>query len=195
MRYIGIPLFAIMALLSSTTMNADAATKAKKKVVASKTKSKKPVVKKPAPAPIPPLGPPPMPNLVYGDKPVAPINAGLNSGETLWHLRAALNVAALSCRAPQYALMGPNYNKMLKLHKATLLRAVGSESTKYGNGAANDRHQTQLYNFYASPVAQAQMCWSASGLMEKMLALPSASLESAAPKFLAELEAPFNVAR
>jgi hypothetical protein len=111
--------------------------------------------------------------------------------ETLWHLRAALNVAALSCREPQYALMGPSYNQLLKKHKVLLASANRSEGARYGNGGASDRHQTQLYNYFAGPVGKAQLCWSASNIFAQIGPMNSIALQKAAPKMLAELEAPF----
>ncbi len=184
----------LIALLCTLPATADAVVK-KKQPVATKKKVARKATPKPTPPPPPPIGPAPMPNLIFGDKPVAPVNSGMSSAETLWHLRSALNVAALSCREPQYVKMGPNYNKMLRAHRTLLTRAYGGETSRYGTGAVSDSHQTKIYNFFAGPTGKAQLCWSSHGILEKIATMTSVAFDAAGPRMLAELEAPFLVTR
>jgi hypothetical protein len=127
------------------------------------------------------------------DRPVASINRGLTPAETLWHLRAGLNVAAISCRGSR--TVAPAYNRMLGQHRAALAIAASSEQARFGAGAANvkqnDRHQTQLYNFFAGPRGQAGLCRSAASVLARINAMNGAQLNQAAPRALAEVEAPF----
>lgn len=134
------------------------------------------------------------PALHFGSQPVAPINRDLSAAESLWHVRAGLNVAALSCRDTK--AIAPAYNQMLSVHHAALAAAAKADQARFGTGtdAAKhfDRHQTQLYNYFANPVAQRQFCASATSLLSRINAMPSTQLAAAAPRSLAELEAPFR---
>src|SRR3546814_4463124 len=69
----------------------------------------------PPPPPTPePVRPPPEPRPPYGAAPNLPVpnpgpdgqfatvNSGIGPQETIWHLRAALNVAALACRSEEH---------------------------------------------------------------------------------------------
>jgi len=54
-------------------------------------------------------------------------NRGLSGEETTWHLRVALNVAALGCRG---ALVD-GYNALLTAHKATLAATAEAVTMRY----------------------------------------------------------------
>lgn len=137
----------------------------------------------PAPAPIPTPAPTAAP---------APINAGLGAEEALWHVRAALNVAALSCRDP---VVVARYNQLLGDRRALLAAAYAAESDRFrashGSGwqAALDTHMTQVYNFFADPRSRAGFC-AAALQVEADFAAPDAALATLAPAALRRLESP-----
>lgn len=141
-----------------------------------------------------PTAPPPP---VVANRPSAPINTNLSANEALWHMRSALNVAALSCRTAKTSAVAPAYNRMLVRHKVALATANGAETApfraRYGAKwqGAYDRHATQLYNFFAMPTAQAQFCVAAGQVLAKANAMSPDGLVGFAPVALAQLEAPF----
>lgn len=132
-------------------------------------------------------------------KPAATINANLSGNEALWHMRSALNVAALSCRSGKTSSVAPAYNRMIARHKAVLAVANAAEvapfRARYGAKWAGpyDTHATKLYNFFALPTAQAQFCTVATQVLAKTNAIAPDALVDFAPKALAQLEAPFLV--
>lgn len=138
----------------------------------------------------------PLPPVAVG-RPSAPINANLSSNEALWHLRAALNVAALSCRTAKTAGVAPAYNRMLARHRAVLAAANAAEVAPFRarHGAkwtgAYDVHATKLYNFFAMPTAQVPFCVAAGQVLVKANAMTPDAILGYAPAALAQLEAPF----
>lgn len=144
----------------------------------------------PAPAPPPPLPPAPL-------VPKAAINMGLGDGELVWHLRAALNVAALNCRGTRAGTIAENYNRVLVQHKAGLAAAYEADLARHKAIAPAswqkdaDRHMTQLYNFFAHPKGQARFCSVAQSEAAVAATLDPSKLLSHAPASLARLEAPF----
>lgn len=133
-------------------------------------------------------------------EPVAAINRGLGTGETLWHLRSALNVAALSCRQKSENQIASNYNRILRLHRAALADAYAEEQTqyrqRYGNGwqGRQDRHLTSLYNYFANPVAMRPFCAAALDISRQMLTWTPAQVRDYARPALAQLERPLVAA-
>lgn len=128
---------------------------------------------------------------------VAAIHRGIGPGETLWHVRAALNVASLSCWGKLQTAIAANYNFMLKQHRQPLARAYAAEQTayraRYGNDwrRQNDTHQTRLYDFFTKPMAQVAFCDIALDISERIRTLAPSELEKFAPGALARLEQPF----
>lgn len=137
--------------------------------------------KSPKPAPLPAPGPVPAPS-----PPAATTSA--NGLEALWHVRAGLNVAALSCRD---AAITAAYNRMLKSHGASLAIAYSAETLAYkaGGPAALDRHMTQVYNRFADPRSQAGLCVAARQV-QAAIAAPDADPVALAPMLLARIETP-----
>lgn len=132
-------------------------------------------------APPPPVAPPEAPT----------INSGLGPEETLWHVRSALNVAALLCgHQPGGAGLVQRYNVLLASDKAVLTTAYGGERQRYGTGdpAALDRHMTQLYNFFARPEATTGFCAAAVEVSQQFATMPASELMAAAPAALARLQ-------
>ena len=144
----------------------------------------------------PPASPVTVPPVV-ATRPVAAINANLSQAEALWHMRSALNVAALSCRNAKVAGVAPAYNRMLARHKAVLAAANAAEVAPFRarHGAkwtgAYDVHATRLYNFFAMPTAQAAFCTAAGQVLAKANAMTTEAILGYAPVALAQLEAPF----
>lgn len=110
--------------------------------------------------PPPPPAPPP--------EPVPPELVNASKGEDLWHLRSALNVAALICDNKVYTSLIPNYNRLLKVHKALLTAAVQSELDQFKIAdkkkwqALYDTHMTKLYNQYSLTQRREKFCDKAS---------------------------------
>ncbi|MCE7795482.1 hypothetical protein LWE61_02800 [Sphingobium sufflavum] len=166
--------------------------------------------KPPPPAPVPlPVLPltkplPPMgaaENLVLPDVDTQGVyitpNRGMTGQQALWHVRMALNVAALGCRDAG-DVMGVEYNRMLRLHAPTLARANAAADAvyagKYGATAmaTRDSLYTVVYNFFALPPAQKAFCPTARAVVTTINGLTPDALVAYAPEALALLEKPFQ---
>jgi hypothetical protein len=146
----------------------------------------------------PPIGAPPAPPAAEPAAPPPPtINSGVGEGEALWHLRAALNVAALGCgQGPAGAGIVARYNALLTERKAALATAYGAETARYGaERGALDRHMTQLYNFFADPVAQRGFCAVAAQVADEVATVPADALPGFAATALTRLEQPIVAPR
>lgn len=118
------------------------------------------------------------------------INSHVGTEEALWHVRAALNVAALSCGGrPGGAAIVARYNALFTQRKAVFAIAYAAETTRSG-GSALDQHMTRLYNFFAQPPAQTAFCRAAAEVSEQAAAQPANGLPQFAPGALDKLEAP-----
>ncbi|GAA0734562.1 hypothetical protein GCM10009106_18530 [Sphingomonas japonica] len=128
------------------------------------------------------------------DGTIATPNTRLSQPATLWHLRAALNVAALQCGKAGDPVE-TSYNAFLQAHKAALTAAHASVAKEYkaahGKDAqdAFDDAMTRLYNFYAQPPVRTGFCDAALPLVAK--AQSTTDLAGFAPRALASLDAPF----
>lgn len=144
----------------------------------------------PADRPLPPAGA--APGLDVPDPDALTINSGVGSEEALWHVRAALNVAALSCaRQPGGLELVRRYNALLSDRKPVLAAAYADEAGRRAQ-ADLDRHMTMLYNFFAQPPAQVAFCAAAATVAERAAAMPAAGLSAFAPDALRALEAPIT---
>lgn len=116
-------------------------------------------------------------------------------GEALWHLRAGLNVAALSCRGPDEAAIVAGYNALLAAHRAEFAAAYRTLTTQYGTGPAGtdrfDDAMTVLYNYYALAPARDGLCRTAQTVMADAALLAPGTLGQTAVAALARLDAPF----
>lgn len=124
-------------------------------------------------------------------------NRGITANTALWHVRMALNVAALSCRGGGEPARF-QYNRMLHVHQAVLREANAAVdrnyTAAYGTGGLQAREllNTVVYNFFSLPPVQPTFCKAAVDVGAKMLALPSGQLLSYAPEALVALEKPFQ---
>lgn len=162
------------------------------------------VAEAPPPAPPPPT---PRPTLSAELASVVPpakdatghyrtINSGIDPIQTEWHVRAALNVAAIGCRGPQDSGIIPAYNSLLTSQKKALAAANATVEGRYRHAggdwqAAHDAYMTRLYNFFAQPASKAAFCAAADRLAPQAAAVPGGGFEAFAQQALPELEAPF----
>lgn len=126
------------------------------------------------------------------------INRDLGPLETVWHVRAALNVAALSCTGPQYARLIGDYNAFLGNNEKYLRNVNDAVISKYRReqGAdyrqVHDRHQTNLYNFWSFSPLRRPFCDQAVQISQRAIVTPEENMEAFGAQALAELEKPFN---
>jgi len=127
----------------------------------------------------------------------AVVDADISPLETLWHVRVALNVAALGCRDADEATTVSAYNMLIKRETAALAAANAAVDSRYKAqyGAkwqdARERDMTKLYNFFAQPTAQAEFCATAKDVLAQIGTVDSGALMAFAKTELPVLEAPF----
>ena len=119
----------------------------------------------------------------------ATVNSGAGAQESLWHLRAAFNVAALSCR--ENAALASSYNGFIGRNKAVLALAYADERARLGE-AGLDQHSTRVYNFFAQPQPQRAFCRAVATELTAVATIPPNTLASGANAALARVEAPFT---
>ena len=154
----------------------------------------------PPPAAPPPLGPMPQPPAgayagmavpaKLADSSYATPNAGLDAGLAMWHVRVALNVAALGCRGAEGQAITAGYNAMLTRDKAELARASAAAIKAEGGQAGYDAAMTRLYNYFAQPGAQAAFCAAAAEVTNEVTGAGSPG--GFAQAALAALDRPFT---
>lgn len=124
------------------------------------------------------------------------INRDLGPLETLWHVRSALNVAALSCTGPLYARLVDDYNAFIKNNSSSLRRANNAIKAKFrreiSDRKAHDRHQTSLYNYWSFSPLRRPFCDQAVQVSQRAIVTKSKDLNAFAAQVLPELEQPFN---
>lgn len=167
----------------------------------------------------PPAPPPPAPPIVYAPRaPLPPFNASSSSYippvrpdglrqtinrdigplETLWHLRAALNVAALSCPANLYPTMVDDYNNFIGTNAKVLTNANNAIIRKFqrdigaGYKIEHDRHQTMLYNHFSFSPLRRPFCDQAMQVGQRVVLVKGDQLDEFASGALLELEKPFD---
>lgn len=128
---------------------------------------------------------------------LSPIHRGLDPLETVWHVRAGLNVAALSCAQRTGPAIVTDYNAFLKARRDLLDRAYQSLADRYRAQGGNwqralDTDMTKLYNHFASPTAQAGFCDAAAAEVKRAIAAPDDARETWAAEALARLDRPFT---
>ncbi|UZK68438.1 hypothetical protein OKW76_10220 [Sphingomonas sp. S1-29] len=187
-RYLMLPMLALLPVLAGC---------ARTPVAVAVAPPAAPVVA--APMPRPPLNAAPtlaLPQPAADGSFVTP-NRGLSPAATIWHLRAALNVAVLQCAKPGDPAEA-GYNAFLAAHKADLAAAFKTLEREYRGRAgaqwqdAFDDSMTRLYNFYAQPPARAAYCAAAEPLIAQAAATTPATLPAFAPGALAALDRPFT---
>ena len=147
-----------------------------------------PVAIQPAPAPVVALALPP--------PPVSAINRNLSPAATVWHLRVALNVAALACRGGPEMQIIADYNALLRSQKATLAAAQASLAAEFKRRGgdwqdAQDDAMTRLYNFFSQAQARDAFCAAAADVLARTRTLGEPELGGFAQASLKTLDAPF----
>lgn len=115
-------------------------------------------------------------------KPSAPAasSASVTELETIWDMRAALNVAALQCQADAMLALPDRYNTFIRLHDDELKRVYTTLVSKRGGQAKFDRINTQTYNRFATIKQKALFCTKAADIsIEAMNAAPNQLLDVA----------------
>ena len=126
------------------------------------------------------------------------INRDLGPLETLWHVRAGLNVAALSCTGPQYERIVSDYNAFITNNTKYLRNANNAIISKYrrelGSGykEAHDRHQTSLYNYWSFSPLRRPFCDQAVQISQRAITIKADDMEAFGAQALMELEKPFT---
>jgi hypothetical protein len=123
------------------------------------------------------------------------INYGIDPIQTEWHVRAALNVAAIGCRGAGDSALVDAYNAMLTGQKAELAKANSTVEAKFRAAggdwqSAHDAYMTRLYNFFSQPAAKAAFCAAADQIAPQAVA-PIGGFQAFAAQALPQLEAPF----
>jgi hypothetical protein len=141
------------------------------------------------PAP-PPARPAPAPT-------VSPIHQDLSPLEAAWHVRAGLNVAALSCAGRVGQGIIADYNSFLASKKQVLAAAYEAKAQAYRAKGGNwqralDSHMTQLYNQFADPDAQAAFCFAAAAEVKRAIAEDPQAFTADAQEMLARMDEPFT---
>ena len=127
----------------------------------------------------------------------AVVGADISPLETLWHVRVALNVAALGCRDADEATTVAAYNSLIRRNTAVLAAANGAVDARYKAqyGArwqdVRERDMTKLYNFFAQPTAQAEFCATAKDVLAQIGTVDPGALMAFAKAELPALEEPF----
>jgi hypothetical protein len=124
-------------------------------------------------------------------------NRALSAAGAVWHLRSALNVAALACRGTQEATIIAQYNALLAARKGELASAQATLQAEYraAGGDWQDRfddQMTRLYNFFAQDLARDSFCSGAAETLGAIATVPAATLPTFAAERLATLERPFT---
>jgi hypothetical protein len=168
------------------------------------------------PPPPPPTPPPPVVPTIMPTPPMGAVedmmipevddtgkyltpNRGVTANTALWHVRMALNVAALACHDAG-DLARSQYNRLLHVHGPILAEANAAvdRNYKYAFGSSSnglsqrERLNTVVYNFFSLPPVTKSFCPVAIEVGAKMLAMPSSQLLDYAPEALTALEKPFQ---
>lgn len=163
----------------------------------------------PPPTPPPPVVPTVMPTPPMGSAPDMDLpdqdaagkymtpNRNMTGQQALWHVRMALNVAALGCRVPGEPAK-VQYNQMLRQHVLPLKLANDATEefykARYGVNSFMMREKTNtiVYNYFALPPAQKAFCETAVAVLTTINGMTADQLIGYAPNALAQLEAPFQ---
>jgi len=165
-----------------------------------------PIIVPPPPPPPPPTMPLPpggaalsmtIPPLGVDGVRVTP-NRFLTPDENIWHLRSAINVAALNCQGPVWDQIAVEYNRFIITHKTRLSQVGKAIDRVYvsrfpgQNGLrVRDTKMTDLYNYFALPPVKTEFCDAALRRVTEGNAVPSATLTDFSLGALAELDGVF----
>ena len=150
-------------------------------------------IPQPVPMPLPPVGaaanmtiPVRLPDGSY-----ATPNRNPSPAAAMWHLRAALNVAALGCDDAQ-GQVSASYNRLIAAERKVLAAAHRALEKEHGGMAAFDTAMTRLYNYFAQPAAKAGFCDTARALLAESAVLPAGGFAPFATTAIARIDRPFT---
>ena len=115
----------------------------------------------------------------------------------VWHLRNALNVAALGCEQAGGGVLAP-YNAWLQTHAAVIDRYYRAyirewqQAGWYDWERVYDDNQTRIYNFYAQPAMRAAFCAVARQEIVAVSQVADGDLVTFARASLSRLDRPFT---
>ena len=121
-------------------------------------------------------------------------NRGLTGAAAIWHLRAGLNVAALSCPGEEGATIRAGYNGWLQRDKMALAHVATGYAVEYRTAAAGsgyDDAMTRLYNFFSQTPVRPGLCAAAARIVAELPSIDAAALPAFAEARLAVLDQPF----
>eukprot|EP01037_Dinobryon_pediforme_P031663 gene31663-36264_t len=124
----------------------------------------------------------------------------LSAAETVWHMRAALNVAALACRGAEGEDTVRLYNAMLHDAAAPLAEAAAGTEQAYRKRFAaqwqdaEDGAMTRLYNGFAVQNGHEAFCATAHTVLRGISSIEPSDFANFAAAALVRLEAPFTAA-
>ena len=125
-------------------------------------------------------------------------NRDLAADEAMWHVRVALNVAALNCRGLGDEDLTAAYNALIDAERAPLAAAAAATRDHYHGRAGAawearfDDDMTRLYNYFAQPPAHGRFCATAAALLHEAASVPAEGFGAFATAALPRLEAPFT---
>lgn len=124
-------------------------------------------------------------------------NRALSEAATIWHLRTALNVAALACRDADDAQTTAAYNALLTARKPQLAAAETALSAEFRARGGDwrdsyDDAMTRLYNYWSQDFARTGFCAAAKQALAEAPAVPAAEFATFATTRLAALDRPFT---
>lgn len=126
------------------------------------------------------------------------LNRNISTAQMVWNLRAAYNVAALNCSAPQHAGILPLYKGFLTTH-AKALNAINKRldaefKEKYGAKfiAPRETYITAVYNHFALPPTLTDFCDAVLAVGRDGAVVKSAELEAFAVRSLPSIEVVFD---
>jgi hypothetical protein len=130
----------------------------------------------------------PQPQMVSRPAPHAlPVAAAIPAEPTtaVWHLRAGLNVAALTCRGRGRVPVQAVYSQLLVSHRTLLAAAYSAERQR--QGTQFDRTETRLYNRFSFQRNPEKFCRDAASVARRAAAMDSPTLAANAGNLLGEL--------
>ena len=124
-------------------------------------------------------------------------NRNLSPAAATWHLRAALNVAALACRGTMGDSITRRYNAAIRAHAPVLAHAEAQFASEFRVAGDNwreryDGEMTRLYNFFALAPARADFCAAADRMLDEMAGITPNVLPGFAQAHMAAIDRPFT---
>lgn len=113
----------------------------------------------------------------------------------VWHLRVAMNVAALQCDFEPSLLTVSNYNATLAHHKTELADSFARLGTYFKRTAKNaaagqrafDMYNTRIYSSYSTVHAQREFCSAMARAGRDAIFAPRGALFGVAQRYLGQI--------